>query len=186
MSNDFITLKDGIFTVGIDDAPHIRGQQTTKLVFIFCRGKLLEYILTAEIEVDGLDATDKLIEVLISELNRFSIIFTHGITCGGFNLLDLEVIHKKIQKPVIAVTENTPQGAFYTAMKNLPDYLIRKEIADKAGKMHACAPSTGEKNVYFYKKGITVHKAQLFIEKFAFRSRLPEQVLLAHKIASGI
>ena len=66
-------IKDGIFVVGIDDAPHERGNLTTELFFIFCRGTLLEHIDHATIEVDGLNSTEIVIKKLKPIKNQFQI-----------------------------------------------------------------------------------------------------------------
>ncbi|MHA1669955.1 MAG: endonuclease dU [Promethearchaeota archaeon] len=178
-------IKDGIFVVGIDDAPHKRENLTTELFFIFCQGAYLERINHATIDVDGLNSTEMIIETLKPIKNLFQLITTHGITTGGFNVLDIEMIYNALDTPVIAVTENCPRGNFLEAIKNLPNYEERKSIIERAGPQHSTSIPIGEKKVYFQFKGIEKNSAIQFLKKFALRSRLPEQLLLAHKIASG-
>ena len=178
-------IKDGIFVVGIDDAPHERGNLTTELFFIFCRGTLLEHVDHVSIDVDGLNSTEMVIKKLKPMKDQFQIIATHGITTGGFNVLDIELICDTLETPVIAVTENSPRGNFLEAIKNLPNYEKRKIIIDKAGPQISTLTPIGKKEVFFQYKGIEEKFAIQFIKKFAIRSRLPEQLLLAHKIASG-
>jgi len=178
-------IKDGIFAVGIDDAPHDRENLTTELFFVFCRGTLLERINHASIDVDGLNSTDIIIKNLKTIKEQFQIILTHGITTGGFNVLDIEMISNLLEIPVIAITENSPRGKFLEAIKNLPNYEERKAIIDRAGTLNSYITPIGKKPVYFYTKGIEKKTAIQFLKKFAIRSRLPEQLLLAHKIASG-
>ncbi|MBY9003879.1 MAG: DUF99 family protein [Candidatus Lokiarchaeota archaeon] len=178
-------IKDGIFVVGIDDAPHKRDNLTTELFFVFCRGTLLERIDHASIDVDGLNSTEMVIEKLKPIIDQFQIIVTHGITTGGFNVLDIEMINKILDTPVIAVTENNPKGNFLDAITNLPDFEKRKSIIERAGPQFSTLTPVGEKKVFFQIKGIEKKLAVQFLKKFAIRSRLPEQLLLAHKIASG-
>lgn len=177
--------KDGIFVVGIDDAPHKRGNLTTELFFIFCRGTYLERIDHATIDVDGLNSTEVVINRLKNIKDQFQIIITHGISTGGFNVLDIEMINKILDTPVIAVTENNPKGNFLEAIKNLPNYEKRKSIIERAGSQYSTLTPIGEKEVFFQIMGIEKKEAIQFLKKFALRSRLPEQLLLAHKIASG-
>ena len=178
-------IKDGIFVVGVDDAPHERENLTTELFFIFCRGTYLERINHATIDVDGLNSTKMVIELLKPIKDQFQFIITHGITTAGFNVLDIEKISKKLDTPVIAVTENSPKGNFLEAIKNLPNYEKRKSIIERAGPQYSTLTPIGKKEVYFQFKGIEKKLAIQFLKKFALRSRLPEQLLLAHKIASG-
>jgi endonuclease V-like protein UPF0215 family len=180
-----MVIKDGIFVVGIDDAPHERGTPTTELFFIYCRGIYLERIDHATINVDGLNSTEVVIEKLKSTRDQFQLIVTHGITTGGFNILDIDLISKTLEIPIISVTENSPKGNFLDAVSNLPNYEERKSIIARAGPQYSTLTPIGEKEVFFQFKGIEKKIAIQFLKKFALRSRLPEQILLAHKIASG-
>lgn len=178
-------IKDGIFVVGIDDAPHKRENLTTELFFIFCRGTYLERIDHATIDVDGLNSTEIVIKKLKPIIDQFQLIATHGITTGGFNILDIEKISTTLNVPIISVTENQPRGNFLEAIKNLPEYQKRKSIAENAGTLYSYITPIGKNPVYFYTFGIEKKLALQFLKKFSLRSRLPEQLLLAHKIASG-
>jgi hypothetical protein len=181
-------IKDGMQVVAIDDGIHQRGGETTGLVFAFCAGTWLEKVLYATITVDGLDATDVVIDTLTLYTDHFRILLTHGITVGGLNLLDLDRIHEALDRPIIAVTENEPgteSPTLYDAIKNVPDSDVRKDIIDRALPMHVVKTEAGETDVFFYTKGIDEKVAAQYLKKFAVRSRLPECLLLAHKIGSG-
>ncbi|MCP4763850.1 MAG: DUF99 family protein [archaeon] len=179
-------IKDGIQTVGIDDSIHNRGDLYTELFFIFCRGTFIENIVHKRVEVDGLDSTKVILEVLKPLKEQFRLITLHGITVGGFNLVDIEKIFNSLDKPIIAVTENKPEGnSMYEALKNLPQYEMRKKIFDKAGPIHSIQTQVGKNELFYHLKGIENSLAIKFLNKFAVRSRLPEQLLLAHKIASA-
>jgi uncharacterized protein len=179
-------IKNGIFTVAIDDAPHKRDYLTTELVFVICRGVYIEHFSHASIDVDGLNSTEMILNVLTPIIDLFQIILTHGITTAGFNLIDIERIFMELNKPIISVTENTPKGQFDEAVRNLPDYELRRLIIEKAGKHHSYVTPAGKNAVFFQYKGLELKSVHQFLKKFAKRSRLPEQLLLAHKIASGL
>jgi len=55
----------------------------------------------------------------------------------------------------------------------------------RAGPLLSVQTELGSNKLYFHIKGISETLAKKFLKKFAIRSRLPEQLLLAHKIASG-
>jgi endonuclease V-like protein UPF0215 family len=180
-------IKKGIQVVGMDDAIHERGGDETELVFVFCSGTFLEKIIVAKIDVDGFNSTRVIIDTLKPVLTHFRILVTHGITAGGFNLFDIQEIHDELQKPIIAVTENEPRGnSIRDAIKNLPDYEKRKKSIDKAGELYSVKTSAGDNDLYFHVKGISEKMAKQYLKKFAVRSRLPECLLLAHKIGSGL
>ena len=223
-------IKSGIFTIGIDDAPHKRDKnkniltKRVNLIFTYCRGVFLEKVFMADIDVDGLDATRVVIDVLkrIKESKtEFSYVLTHGITCGGFNMFDIEEIHKVINVPIIAITENNPhnivfkgedngslrsynekadfkgtsaidtvatfnkKSEFYQAIIKLNNSKERIRVLKNAGKMYETAVEISKNPVYFYVKGTSVENARDLIRKLAFRSKLPEPINLAHKIASA-
>jgi endonuclease V-like protein UPF0215 family len=180
-------IKKGIQVVAIDDSIHERGDEKTEIVFLFCTGTLLEKIFIAKIDVDGFNSTRVIIDTLKPVLNHFRLLVTHGITVGGFNLFDIQKIHNELKKPIIAVTENEPSGnSIRDAIKNLPDYEKRKEIIDNAGELYSVKTSAGDNELYFHVKGISEKMAKQYLKKFAVRSRLPECLLLAHKIGSGL
>ena len=188
MENLIKEIKDAIFTVGIDDSVHERGgKRKVKLFFVFCRGPFIEKVTYTDIEVDGLNATEAIIRVLLSEKKEsFSLILTHGITAGGFNLFDIEKIWQLVKKPIISVTENKPVGdKMLNALKTMSNYKVRKEMFVRAGPLLSVQTELGSNKLYFHIKGISESLAKQFLKKFAIRSRLPEQILLAHKIASG-
>nr|MDO8112867.1 DUF99 family protein [Candidatus Sigynarchaeota archaeon] len=181
------SIKPGVQVVAIDDKMHQKGDAKTKLAFVFCSGTQLEKTLNAEIDVDGLDATTVVINTLTPLKQHFRLVLVHGITVGGLNLVDIESVSDALQHPVIAVTENQPEGnALLDAFKHVPGEQERRRIVERAGPMHVTTPRAGETSVYFYTKGITEKMAAQYLKKFAVRSRLPECLLLAHKVATGL
>jgi len=137
--------------------------------------------------VDGFDSTDVIIETLRGYRKHFRIILTHGITTGGMNLIDLERIYNSLKVAIIAVTENKPSDmALERAICNLPRSDARLQILARAGPIYSVRTPAGKNEVFFHVKGITERLAGLYLKEFAIRSRLPECLHLAHKIASGI
>jgi len=179
------SIKKGIFSVAIDDAPHTRNSNVTSLIFVFCRGIYLENVIKRNIDVDGIDATDVIIKTLKPLLNSFNLILTHGITFGGFNVINIQKISTELNKPIIAITENTPKGdEFLNALKNVPYNNLKEEFVKNAGSIENCFIKSIKNPVYFYYKNIDLEFVKLFIKKFSIRSKLPEQLLISHKIAS--
>jgi endonuclease V-like protein UPF0215 family len=180
-------IKDGIHTVAIDDARYMKGETHTDLFFVFCRGQFLEKVIRTEISIDGTDGTDAIIQILSGFKQEFRLIVTHGVTFGGFNVVDIRKIHRTLEKPIITVTENKPIGDnMINALKNLPDHESKINMIHSAGELYTYSPAIGQNNLYFHIMGITEEKASEYLKKFGMRSRLPEPLLLAHKIASGI
>ncbi|HME51285.1 MAG TPA: DUF99 family protein [Candidatus Lokiarchaeia archaeon] len=180
-------IKPGIQVVAIDDKVHQKCDATTKLAFVFCAGTMLEKVMSAEIDVDGMNATDTIISTLEPFKDQFRLILLHGITVGGLNIVDIEAVHEVLGHPVIAVTENEPEGdTIFEAIKHAPGEQEHRALIEKAGPMHVVKPRPRETDIYYYVKGIDEKLAGQYLKKFAMRSRLPECLLLAHKIATGL
>ena len=115
-------IKDGIHVVAIDDAPHIRGDSTTELYFVYCKGIFIEKISYTTITVDGLDATSAMLRELKKEIKAFTIILLHSSTVGGLNIVDIQLLSDVLDKPILAVTENPPtDNLIEDALKFLPN-----------------------------------------------------------------
>ena len=180
-------VKDGAQVVAIDDAPHRRDDATTGLAFVFCQGDRLEHFFQATIHVDGMDATRTILDALRPRRALFRLVLTHGITVGGLNVIDIEEIHRVLESPVIAVTENEPiPGSLQAAATHVKQAGKRIKVIDEAGPVHAIATRPGETPVYVHLKGIDINAATRFLKVQAVRSRLPECLLLAHKISTGL
>jgi endonuclease V-like protein UPF0215 family len=184
LNQEFLTnIKDGIFSVAIDDANHTRGDLYTSLFFIICRGTLIENVIRSKIQVDGLDSTEVIIKTLTPIQDQFQIILIHGITVAGLNIIDISLISLKLRKPLIAITENAPHSSdFLNAINSLPHIDERKDILKKAGDLYSVNVKFG--TIYYYLQGTSESIAKKFFNKFCIRSKLPEQLLIAHKIAS--
>lgn len=179
-------IKEGIHTVAIDDARYNKGDTQTDLVFAFCKGFFLEKVIRAKIDIDGIDGTEVIVRILTKFKEQFSVVLTHGITFGGFNVVNIQEIHDFINKPILSVTENKPTGDnMLNALKNLPDFEKKSKMITLAGDLFSFNPKIGKNKLFYHIKGISEEQAKNFLKKLSIRSRLPEQLLLAHKIASG-
>ncbi len=179
-------IKNGIHVVGIDDAPHQRGDSITEIFFTFCRSKFLESVTHSTIQVDGLDSTQVILEELQHNANKFSLILLHGITLAGLNIVDITKISRELNKPILAMTENLIHGnSIQDAISQLPNFEERKLLIQKAGPLYYYKTHIGDIPISYHKNGIDETLAIKFFKKFCIRSRLPEQLLLAHKIATA-
>ena len=180
------TIKDGIHVVAIDDAPHQRGQTSTELIFAYCKSTYLEKVTRVAITVDGNDSTNVILEELHPNKKGFTLILLHGITVGGLNVVDISYLSEILQKPILAVTENPPtQNSINSAIEHLENPEFRRNIVKKAGPLYSYLTAHGSTPISYHAIGISKDMAKEFFTKFSLRSRLPEQLLIAHKIASS-
>ena len=179
-------IKDGIHLVAIDDAPHKRGQTTTELFFVYCKGIYLEKVTHAPITVDGEDATRVILDELNSKITDFTLILLHGVTVGGLNIVDIRHLHEILGKPLLAITENAPKhNSILSAIKHMDNSAFRKALVKKAGPLSSFLTPQGSIPVSYHNCGLSEEVAKEFFTKFSLRSRLPEQLLITHKIASA-
>ena len=83
-------MKKEIRILGIDDAPFSFGQEKVTVIGVVMRGNsYIEGVLKAEIEVDGIDATPTIINLINRTRYRkqLKVIMLDGIALGGFNQL---------------------------------------------------------------------------------------------------
>ncbi|MEA3229488.1 MAG: DUF99 family protein [archaeon] len=182
-------LKKWIRVIGFDDGPfkHKNAKDTILVGVIVRMKEYLDGILSARIEIDGLDVTEKIIFLVNRPKfkDQIQIIILNSIAFGGFNLADIKKINLKTGKPVIAVVRKKPdREKFIKAASKLPDAEKRLEIIENAGEIKE-AEVDGRK-LYYQSAGIDDTDAAVILRKTRKRSAIPEPVRMAHIIASGI
>ena len=102
-------IKPEIRILGIDDGFFLKGDKETLLVGVVFRGGFwLDGILSTQVAVDGMDATEKIIEmVMSSRYDDLRVIMLSGITVAGFNTIDITDLNRQTGLPVIAAFSNT-------------------------------------------------------------------------------
>ena len=105
-----INIKDEIGVIGIDDAPFNRTDKEAILVGTYIRGnKIIDGVYFKKINRDGLDSTEKIIEIVMGKhKTKINAIFLDGITFGGFNIANLWKIYEETERPVIVVIDKYP------------------------------------------------------------------------------
>jgi hypothetical protein len=156
------------------------------LVVVVLEGPRISDVRLGEIEVDGIDAQ----HILTSLLNTLSYdaVMLSGVSFGGFNLVDLKVLARKIGKPVIAVIRERPDNrAVRDALrKHFVDWRTRWGAVKNAGRLYSCKPVADEPRLYFEVKGCSPILAKKIIVSSSIISRLPEPVRVAGIIARGL
>ena len=172
-------MKDGIRVLGIDDSPFSHDDKEVFLTGVVYRGtEFIEDMVSTEVEVDGDDATGKVIELFRSCSNTRQIraVMVDGISLAGFNVVDITEVSERIDRPVIAVTSNEPRPeVFREALEQsgndtaifdkLPDY---SKLEKKEG------------TVYFQFGGCSEESAEEIIRSSTLHGLVPEPVRVAH------
>lgn len=188
VATKFYSIKEEVRIVGFDDGPFKRGDEDVLVVgAVFRGGAFMDGVLSTRVSVDGLDATDKLAE-LVGEC-RFKdlrVIMVDGIAFGGFNVVDINRLYEETELPVIVVTRDMPDfEEIRGALSNLPDGERRYQLMMDAGKPVPVKTREG-KRVHIQHAGIEASDAKAIVELSATRSLLPEPIRVAHLIAQGV
>ena len=140
----------------------------------------------SEISVDGLDATDRLLEIM-DGLDLDAVILG-GITFAGFNIIDPFRVFDEIMVPLIVYSGVKPDNeSMYQALKkNFVDWEARWSIVERLGDVHETVSLQGEPKIYFEVVGCTLSWAEEVLRSAALISRIPEPVRAAGIIARGL
>jgi endonuclease V-like protein UPF0215 family len=173
-------MKPGTRFLGIDDSSHDKfNDETAFLTGVTYRGtEFIEDIRKTEVEIDGGDATEKILELYrTAEASEIGYILLDGISFAGLNIVDLEEIYDETGKPVIAVTGNKPdREKFYEALEIVGNEDGFWELDDPV-KLEL---KDGE--VFLQFAGCNESDAREAVRKSTIHGLTPEPVRVAHMI----
>jgi len=180
-------MKKEIRILGIDDMPFSFGDEKTGVVGVIMRGgTYLEGVLRTTICVDGLDATEKIIEMVENTKHKkqLKVIMIDGIALGGFNVFDGEKIYEETGLPVITITRSKPN------MEKIKDAL-KKHFNDWKHRWNIINKKKTEEiklryPLYVKYFGIEREETEKIIKLSIIRGAVPEPIRVAHLIATGI
>jgi len=191
VSKKFRVIKPEIRVLGVDDGvftPHLKGLVPVVGV-VFRGGYWLDGVMHTKVEVDGVDATEKIAFMIINSphYKQLRVIMLNGITFAGFNVVNIKELNKEVKLPVIAVTREKPNFAeIREALKNLPKSEERWKAIQSAEKMFEVSTRSENEKVYMQISGILEEDAREILRLTSTRSSVPEALRVAHLIASGI
>ncbi|MDY6774325.1 MAG: DUF99 family protein [Candidatus Nanohaloarchaea archaeon] len=181
-------VKDEVRLLGVDDAPFEFGDEATELVgTVFRGGEYIEGVLVKDIEVDGFDVTEKVLEMVNESRHRDQVqaVLLDGITFAGFNTADLDRIAEEGDVGVIAVSRNEPEKErMESGLENVEKAEERRELIEEAGE--AKEHELGSGTVFFQHSGIEEGKAREVLDLATVRGLIPEPVRVSHLIAAGV
>jgi endonuclease V-like protein UPF0215 family len=171
--------------VGFDDAPFARSHRGDVLVVgaVFA-GKRLDGVLSTRVRRDGANATQRLIDCLRRSkyYAQLHAVLLQGIAFAGFNVVDLEALHRAIGLPVLVVARKKPDLAAIrrALLEKVPGGARKWRLIEQAGPMEPLA------GVYVQRCGITLKQAERLLIGLQHNGQLPEPLRVAHMIAGGV
>ncbi len=174
-------VEDGSF-----DAFNRKAPGCTILCGVLMEGDRILKVRHAEIRVDGLDATDKLLSLMRGI--EVDAVILGGITFGGFNVINPRVIHAETGVPIIVYSGVKPDNVAVLAAlrKHFPDWERRWEIIAGLGEIHSTRVFREDPEIYFETVGCDPGWAEGVLKDSAMISRIPEPVRVAGLVARGL
>jgi len=184
-----ITIKQEARILGIDDGPFEKsGGYALVVGTVFRGGSYPDAVLSTHVEVDGSDATQKLVEMIKNCRQRTQLhaVMIKGIALGGFNVVDIKALAEAIKIPVIVIIRDYPdfrriEHALTHRVKNGKEKLALIKRIGKPVEINVHG-----KTLYMQYAGCSAERARALIQMSATHSYIPEPVRIAHMIAAGI
>ncbi|HHE75698.1 MAG: DUF99 family protein [Thermoplasmata archaeon] len=181
-------MKKNIRALGIDDSyfvPHKPGK--VEIVGVVMRApNYIEGILIKKIEVDGLDCSDKIVEMLSSRFgSQLKVILTQGMTFGGFNILDMDKVYRVSRIPIMAISRKMPnmEEIKNALKKHFPDWKKRWELLSSHEIQKV---RNKDYDLFVQSIGLAQSEIAEILELFTVRGAIPEPLRVAHLIASAL
>jgi len=171
--------------LAIDDG-YFKPRQKGKAILVGVVSRLdgrIEGILSTDVKVDGLNSTLRIASMLSKSKFRqqVSFILLDGVNFAGFNIVDVEKLHKKLGIPVIIVFRKMPRmQKIKRALEKFKDKKKRMQLIRNAGEIHKF------NSIHFQFHATDLKTAKTVLRKTIKYSNLPEPLRLAHLIASGV
>ncbi len=177
-------LVQNLRAVGFDDAPFPRSHRgDVSLIGAVCSNTRFEGMVFGRIRRDGWNATDVVCRLLEGGkfLPQLHLILLDGIAFGGFNVVDLPELARRLQRPCVSVMRRLPdRAAIERALQRLPRPERRTELLDRAGPIHQRGP------FIFQVQGGDPDDIARALRRLTDTGNVPEALRLAHLIGSAI
>lgn len=144
----------------------------------------IERIFYTWIQVDGLDATDRLVEMIKREGETPNLILLASLCYAGFNIIDPKRVHKELGIPIVIANPRRPRGSAIRAAlrRHFSDWQKRVELIGAVGKPTRLALDR-DRMLYFYHFGIGKEEAEKFIRESTIFGKRPEPLRIARILA---
>lgn len=171
--------------VGFDDAPFARQHRgDVLLVGAVFAGTRLDGVLSTKVRRDGANATARLVNCLTGSryFAQLQAVLLQGIAFAGFNVVDLDCLHREIGLPVLVVARRLPDltAIRRALLEHVPGGARKWRLVEAAGHMEALA------GVCVQRCGISRTDAERLVAGLQVHGKLPEPLRMAHLIAGGV
>ena len=170
--------------IGFDDAPFERRRGgRVQVAGVVCAGTRFEGMVWGHVRQDGWDATEALAHMLEPGkfLPQIHLVLLDGLSFGGFNLVDLEALARRLERPCVAVLRRPPDlAAVERAVRRLPRPERRLALIAKAGPVYVRPPFA------FQVMGAPPEAIADALRRITDRGNVPEPLRLAHLVGAAV
>ncbi len=171
--------------VGFDDAPFARSHRGDVLVVgaVFA-GERLDGVVSTRVRRDGVNSTQRLVDCITGSkyFDQLQAILLQGINFAGFNVVDLNEVHRATGLPVLVIARRPPDlhAIRKALLQRVPGGAKKWRLIETAGPMEPLA------GLYVQRCGITPESAAKLLIRQQQNGLLPEPLRVAHMIAGGV
>lgn len=170
--------------IGIDDGPFEKEHRgDVAAIGTIYAGERFDGLLIGKVRRDGRNSTDALAAMIEdSRHDHIQLVMIHGIALGGFNVVDIQSLSQRLDRPVLVVARRKPdlaaiKKALYT---RVPGGKRKWRLIEEAGPMEPL------EDLYVQRVGIETEAAAAVLRRFAIHGKLPEPLRMAHLIAGAV
>jgi endonuclease V-like protein UPF0215 family len=175
--------KPALRTLGIAES-FVRTYPSSRLAGVVMRADLrVDGVAFAMATVGGDDATEGVLKIY-EQLGRADInaMILSGAVISWFNIIDIQEVFDKVQKPVICLTYEESPGLERYIREYFPESEDKLNSYKRLGQREMISLKTGYE-VYIRALGATTEDARVLLNKFTLDGRIPEPVRIARLVA---
>jgi endonuclease V-like protein UPF0215 family len=178
-------VEDGSF-----DPQKLQRKGKTVLCGVLTHGFKVEDVFLRLIEVDGLDATEKLLD-MTGKIGPLDVVLLGGVTFGGFNIIDPVAVNESLGVPVVVVTTERPDNeAVLSALKkHFEDWRLRYGVFERLASVspiYEAKLNPRENPVFLEVVGMEFERALEILRRVTVRGRVPEPLRIANRVAKAV
>ncbi len=147
----------------------------------------LEGVMRTEVEIDGHDSTQKIIDMLANSRYReqVKVILLDGIALAGFNIVDIEQLHYELKIPVLTLTRDRPDlRKIRSALRK--HFVDWKERYGLATRLPLKRIETEHSPLWASGLGLEWGEFEEIVRSSTVRGAVPEPLRVAHLIATAM
>ena len=170
--------------IGIDDAPFPKAHRgDVPLVGAVYATERLDGVVMGKARRDGRNGAAQLARMIRESRfdDHIACVLLQGITVAGFNVVDLQELHERLERPVLVVTRKAPNLSSIrrALLTKVPGGARKWKLIETAGPMEPCGA------LFIQRVGLTTAKAAATLELHTRHGLLPEPLRVAHLLAAA-